>query len=30
MKVGKINSKFVSTDIRLSAGYFLNDDAVNS
>ena len=30
MKVGKINSKFVSTDIRFSAGYFLNDDAVNS
>lgn len=30
MKVGTINSKFVSTDIRLSAGYFLNDDAVNS
>ena len=30
MKVGKVNSKFVSTDIRFSAGYFLNDDAVNS
>lgn len=30
MKVGKIKSGFISNDIRFNAGYFLNEDAINS
>lgn len=30
MKVGKISSEFISNDIRFNAGFFLNEDALNS
>ncbi|KUG12501.1 methylation-associated defense system restriction endonuclease subunit S MAD5 [Elizabethkingia miricola] len=30
MKFGKIKSGFISNDIRFNAGYFLNEDAINS